>query len=64
MLYLSLGKLSAIDLVEINPDIGDEQKGEKTLQNAISIMTSCFVKERRDKENVPSFPAKIEKDTN
>ena len=55
------GKLSGIDLVEINTSIGGEKKAEKTVNNSIEILTSCFAKEPRAKEDVPSYPAKLEK---
>ena len=42
-----LGKLSAIDLVEVNPELGSELEQELTLNTAVEVLSACFGKRRK-----------------
>lgn len=41
------GKVSAIDLVEVNPDMGTAREQELTLYTAVEVIAACFGKRRK-----------------
>ena len=43
--------LTAVDLVEVNPTMGNEKEQQITLYTATEVMAACFGKRRRG--NVP-----------
>jgi len=41
------GKVTAIDLVEVNPEMGTEREQELTLYTAVEVIAACFGKRRK-----------------
>ncbi len=41
-------RLSCIDMVEINSDLGSDGEAEQTLLTAAEVITACFGKRRMD----------------
>lgn len=41
------GRLSAVDIAEVNPAIGTAQDVETTVKNTIEFVTRCFGKRRQ-----------------
>lgn len=41
------GRLSAMDLVEVNPDLGDELQKKRTIRTALEIIKHSFGERRQ-----------------